>query len=66
MCLLTNTSLPHEVCSLKGGLIHYATWESAVYGFSHANELKNIRRQIFQQQLPYSKYKISRSDGEIE
>jgi hypothetical protein len=44
----------------KGGLIHYATWESAVYGLSHANELKNLRQQIFQQKLPYSKYKIER------
>ncbi|CAF1079350.1 unnamed protein product [Adineta steineri] len=43
-----------------GGLIHYATWESAVYGVSHAKELKNIRKQLFQQKLPYSKYKLDR------
>jgi hypothetical protein len=44
----------------KGALFNYATWESAVYGLSHANELKHLRRQLFQQQLPYSKYKIDR------
>jgi hypothetical protein len=44
----------------KGGLIHYATWESAVYGVSHINELKHLRRQLFTQKLPYSKYKIER------
>ena len=44
----------------KGGLIHYATWESAVYGFSHVSELKHIRKQLFQQKLPYSKYKTER------
>ncbi|UJR36584.1 hypothetical protein I4U23_029303 [Adineta vaga] len=46
--------------TITSGLIHYATWESAVYGFSHANELKNLRRQLFQQKLPYPKLKIHR------
>lgn len=36
-----------------------------MYGLSHANELKDLRRQLFQQQLPYSKYKIQRYDIEI-
>jgi hypothetical protein len=44
----------------KSGLCHYGTWESAVYGLSHANELKHLRRQLFQQKLPYPQYKINR------
>lgn len=35
----------------KGG-IHYGTWESAVYGLAHANELGSLRRQLFPQRLP--------------
>ncbi|CAF1075586.1 unnamed protein product [Rotaria sordida] len=42
------------------GLMHYATWESAVYGISHANELKPLRRKLFQQKLPYPNYKIEK------
>ncbi|CAF3398335.1 unnamed protein product [Rotaria sp. Silwood1] len=42
------------------GLIHFATWEAAVYGLHHANELKALRRKLFEQKLPYSKHKIER------
>jgi len=45
---------------VSGGLIHYATWESAVYGFSHANELKSLRRQLFPQRLTYPKFRLNR------
>jgi len=45
---------------ITGALGNYGTWESAVYGLAHSNELKNLRRQIFQEKLPYSKYKIQR------
>jgi len=45
---------------VTGSLGNYGTWESAVHGLAHANELKSLRRQIFQEKLPYSKYKIER------
>jgi short subunit dehydrogenase-like uncharacterized protein len=32
--------------------IHYGTYESAVYGLTHANELSGIRRQLFPTRLP--------------
>ncbi|XP_065343799.1 saccharopine dehydrogenase-like oxidoreductase [Cloeon dipterum] len=36
----------------KGAGIHYGTWESAVYGLAHANELRPLRRQLFPHRLP--------------
>lgn len=36
---------------LKGG-IHYGTWESAVYGLAHANELRPLRQKLFPNRLP--------------
>jgi short subunit dehydrogenase-like uncharacterized protein len=36
----------------KGASIHYGTFESAVYGYAHANELGGIRRQLFKNKLP--------------
>lgn len=35
-----------------GAGIHYGTWESAVYGLAHANELRDIRRQLFPTRTP--------------
>jgi short subunit dehydrogenase-like uncharacterized protein len=40
-------SYPINKQSLSGGGIHYGTWESAVYGLAHANELPGIRKQLF-------------------
>ncbi|KAG5673996.1 hypothetical protein PVAND_003991 [Polypedilum vanderplanki] len=36
----------------KGAGVHFATFESAVYGFTHANELKDIRKQLFRTRMP--------------
>lgn len=36
----------------SGAGIHYGTWESAVYGLAHANELGAIRRQLFPTRTP--------------
>lgn len=36
----------------SGASIHYGTYESAIYGFAHANELGGIRRQLFKNRLP--------------
>ncbi|CAF1028719.1 unnamed protein product, partial [Didymodactylos carnosus] len=50
--------------SVKAGLantaLNYATWESAVYGLTYANELKPLRKKLFPQQLLYTKYKRER------
>lgn len=35
-----------------GAVLHYGTWESAIYGLAHANELRGIRRQLFPTRLP--------------
>ncbi|XP_037913303.1 saccharopine dehydrogenase-like oxidoreductase [Hermetia illucens] len=35
-----------------GAGIHYGTWESAVYGLAHANELRGIRSKLFKEKLP--------------
>lgn len=35
-----------------GAVIHYGTWESAIYGLAHANELRGLRSQLFQSRLP--------------
>ncbi|XP_059479914.1 saccharopine dehydrogenase-like oxidoreductase [Neocloeon triangulifer] len=36
----------------KSAGIHYGTWESAVYGLGHANELRPLRQQLFPHRLP--------------
>uniref|UniRef100_A0A1L8ECP0 Putative conserved plasma membrane protein n=1 Tax=Haematobia irritans TaxID=7368 RepID=A0A1L8ECP0_HAEIR len=35
----------------RGG-IHYGTWESAVYGLAHANELRGIRQKLYPEKMP--------------
>jgi len=32
--------------------LNYGTWESAVYGLAHSDELRGIRQQLFPQRLP--------------
>lgn len=36
----------------KGASLHYGTWESAVYGLAHANELRGLRSKLFKERLP--------------
>lgn len=36
----------------SGAGLHYGTWESAVYGLAHANELRGIRNQLFPTRTP--------------
>lgn len=38
--------------STGGALVHYGTWESAVYGLAHANELRGLRSKLFKERLP--------------
>lgn len=35
-----------------GAVIHYGTWESAIYGLAHANELRGLRSKLFGSRLP--------------
>ncbi|XP_074660524.1 saccharopine dehydrogenase-like oxidoreductase [Tubulanus polymorphus] len=43
----------------KGGGVHFGTWQSAIYGFAHAGELKKLRSALFHNsRLPKSQYKI--------
>lgn len=36
----------------SGAVLHYGTWESAIFGLAHANELRGIRSQLFPTRLP--------------
>lgn len=36
----------------KGAALHYGTWESAIYGLAHANELRGLRSKLFKERLP--------------
>lgn len=36
----------------SGAGLNYGTWESAVYGLAHADELRGIRTQLFPTRLP--------------
>lgn len=37
----------------RGGAgVHYGTWESAIYGLAHANELRGLRSKLFKERLP--------------
>lgn len=38
--------------AIGGAVIHYGTWESAIYGLAHANELRELRNQLFGSRLP--------------
>lgn len=35
-----------------GAGVHYATYESAVHGFAHANDLRELRKKLFTTRLP--------------
>ncbi|OXA64880.1 saccharopine dehydrogenase-like oxidoreductase [Folsomia candida] len=39
--------------------IHYGTWQSAIYGLAHANELRPLRSQLYPEPLPKPKYRMT-------
>lgn len=45
--------------SVGGASLHYGTWESAVYGLAHANELRGLRTKLFPERLPQMKPKLA-------
>ncbi|XP_074094878.1 saccharopine dehydrogenase-like oxidoreductase [Cotesia typhae] len=44
--------------NFKGAVLHYGTWESAVYGLAHADELRELRSKLFPNKLPSFKPKL--------
>nr|CAH7736386.1 unnamed protein product [Callosobruchus chinensis] len=44
-----------------GPSVNYGTWESAVYGLAHWNELKDIRRKLYPNRLPSFEPKLKPS-----
>ncbi|XP_072949795.1 saccharopine dehydrogenase-like oxidoreductase [Epargyreus clarus] len=55
-------SIPSELYkeALRGGIIHYGTWESLLYGIWNRNELVPIRKQLFRERMPELKPKLVR------
>jgi hypothetical protein len=43
----------------KGALINFGTWQSAIYGFAMAAELKDLRKKLFPQRLPAMKPRLA-------
>lgn len=48
----TYIKLSSKVPFEGGAVLHYGTWESAIYGLAHANELRGLRSQLFKTRLP--------------
>ncbi|XP_050069983.1 saccharopine dehydrogenase-like oxidoreductase [Anopheles maculipalpis] len=46
--LQVSSKIPHD----GGAVLHYGTWESAIYGLAHANELRPLRTQLYKTRLP--------------
>lgn len=45
---------------LGGAALHYGTWESAVYGLAHADELRGLRSKLYPKRLPSFEPKLKR------
>lgn len=43
-----------------GGCGNFGTWQSAIYGFAHQDELKTIRKSLFTTQLPKPTFRQER------
>lgn len=53
---LSVTTPPDET----GAMINFATWQSAIYGYAMAHELKPIRKVLFPEKLPSLKPKLAK------
>lgn len=42
----------------EGSVIHFTTYESAVYGFAHAGDVKKIRKQANRERLPKAAHRL--------
>jgi len=52
------TFLSVIVPDIPGPAINFGTWQSAIYGFANAKELKAIRKGLYPERLPTPKYKL--------
>jgi len=46
------------VPSIPGPAINFGTWQSAIYGFAHAKELKSLRKSLFPDRMPATSPKL--------
>ena len=53
------TYLKVIVPDVPGPMINYATWQSAIHGFSHASELVALRRELYPDRLPRLQPRLS-------
>lgn len=52
--------LMESTSTVKGAALHYGTWESAIYGLAHWNELRELRQKLFSKRLPNFKPRLQR------
>jgi len=52
------TYLKVIVPDLPGAAINFATWQSAIHGFAHAQELKGLRKQLYPDRMPSVRPKL--------
>ena len=45
--------------NVPGPTINFATWQSAIYGFSAGHELKPLRKKLFPERLPKTSPKLN-------
>ncbi|XP_054000745.1 saccharopine dehydrogenase-like oxidoreductase [Hylaeus anthracinus] len=45
---------------VSGPMVHYGTYESAIYGVAHHNELRGLRKQLYPEKLPSLQPKLNR------
>ncbi|EZA51718.1 hypothetical protein DMN91_003609 [Ooceraea biroi] len=53
-----------QAAGVRGPCLNYGTWESAVYGLAHANELRELRTKLYPNRLPDLKPKL-KSQGMV-
>lgn len=46
------------VPNLPGAAINFGTWQSAIYGLAHANELKSLRKSLYPERMSLTKPKL--------
>ncbi|XP_043253583.1 saccharopine dehydrogenase-like oxidoreductase [Colletes gigas] len=49
-----------STAKVSGAILHYGTYESAVYGVAHSDELRTIRNKLYSEKLPQLKPRLNR------
>jgi len=52
------TYLSVTIPDLPGAALNFGTWQSAIYGFAHAQELRSIRKSLYPERLPTPEHKL--------